>query len=115
VNLDEIECIACLLACEEAVAKRSGNQVLAWKGKVLTGSYAGTNVKSWTPLKRDLWRLKQHLQAFGFTDRVEIDTAKLVGAKVRLLLDRRDRLYPSVKRVWAVRRNGLAAIPHIEG
>jgi hypothetical protein len=111
VDLRELECLALLLACEERISRRSSQRMLVWTWKVLTGPDRGTNVKSYTSLEPHALRsLKQHLLAFGFAGEVDIDTATLIGVKVRLLIDNRNRLRPSVKRIWAVRKQQLAEI-----
>lgn len=58
----------------------TGNPMLAWSWELEGGDYSGQEIMSFTSLQdHALFGLKQHLEAFGISGEVDIDTDKLIG------------------------------------
>ncbi len=82
-----------LVSCTKGKSKNSGNPTLTWDWMLLGGPDKGQRARSWTSLQEQaLFNLKQHLIGLGFKKSVEVDTETLIGKKVRLAIQMRDRL-----------------------
>lgn len=58
----------------------TGNPMLVWSWELEGGDYSGQEIRSFTSLQdHALFGLKQHLEAFGISGEVDIDTDKLIG------------------------------------
>jgi hypothetical protein len=58
----------------------TGNPMLVWSWELEGGDYSGQEIKSFTSLQdHALFGLKQHLEAFGVSGEVDLDTDKLIG------------------------------------
>lgn len=63
----------------------TGNPMLAWSWELEGGDYSGQEIMSFTSLQdHALFGLKQHLEAFGISGEVDLDTDKLIG-KIAML------------------------------
>lgn len=65
----------------------TGNPMLVWSWELEGGDYSGQEIKSFTSLQdHALFGLKQHLEAFGISGEVDIDTDKLIGKTAMLTI-----------------------------
>lgn len=65
----------------------TGNPMLAWSWELEGGDYSGREIKSFTSLQdHALFGLKQHLEAFGISGEVDIDTDRLIGKTAMLTI-----------------------------
>lgn len=65
----------------------TGNPMLVWSWELEGGVYSGQEIKSFTSLQdHALFGLKQHLEAFGISGEVDIDTDKLIGKTAMLTI-----------------------------
>ena len=65
----------------------TGNPMLVWSWELEGGDYSGQEIKSFTSLQdHALFGLKQHLEAFGVSGEVDIDTDKLIGKTAMLTI-----------------------------
>lgn len=63
----------------------TGNPMLAWSWELEGGDYSGREIMSFTSLQdHALFGLKEHLEAFGISGEVDIDTDKLIGKTAML-------------------------------
>lgn len=63
----------------------TGNPMLAWSWELEGGDYSGQEIMSFTSLQdHALFGLKEHLEAFGISGEVDIDTDKLIGKTAML-------------------------------
>lgn len=61
---------------------QSGNPMLVWTWEISSGENQGIELRSYTSLQEHaLFGLKNHLEAFGISGEVDLDTDKLVGKK----------------------------------
>jgi hypothetical protein len=66
---------------------QSGNPMLTWTWELLDGDFAGSELRSYTSLQEHaLFGLKSHLEAFGHSGEVDVDTDKLVGKTAILVV-----------------------------
>lgn len=93
-NLDEITAVLCepgryrarLVKCEQTMSSKN-NPMITWHWKLLAGEAKGKEVRSFTSLlDTALSGLKMHLEAFKFSGKVNVDTAKLVGRYAILVI-----------------------------
>ena len=93
-NLDEITAVLCesgryrarLVKCEQTMSSKN-NPMITWHWKLLSGEAKGKEVRSFTSLlDTALSGLKMHLEAFEFSGKVNVDTAKLIGRYAILVL-----------------------------
>lgn len=65
----------------------TGNPMLAWSWELEGGDYSGREIMSFTSLQdHALFGLKEHLEAFGISGEVDIDTDKLIGKTAMLTI-----------------------------
>lgn len=65
----------------------TGNPMLAWSWELEGGDYSGQEIMSFTSLQdHALFGLKQHLEAFGISGEVDLDTDKLIGKTAMLTI-----------------------------
>ena len=65
----------------------TGNPMLAWSWELEGGDYSGQEIMSFTSLQdHALFGLKEHLEAFGISGEVDIDTDKLIGKTAMLTI-----------------------------
>lgn len=65
----------------------SGNPMLVWTWEIQGGEYAGQEIRSYTSLQdHALFGLKQHLEAFGITGEIDVDTERLIGKSAILTI-----------------------------
>ena len=65
----------------------TGNPMLVWSWELEGGDYSGQEIRSFTSLQdHALFGLKQHLEAFGISGEVDIDTDKLIGKTAMLTI-----------------------------
>lgn len=93
-NLDEIQSFtiepgkyrARLMKCEQTLSQKK-QPMLTWSWKLVSGAEKGKETRSFTSLQENaLFGLKEHLEAFGYTGTVHVDTNKLVGKYVVLVI-----------------------------
>lgn len=93
-NLDEITAVLCepgryrarLMKCEQTMSSKN-NPMITWYWKLLAGEAKGKEIRSFTSLlDTALSGLKQHLEAFKFSGKVNVDTTKLIGRYVILVV-----------------------------
>ncbi len=76
-----------LVSCTKDKSKTSGNPMLTWTWKVLSGKHKGATIKSWTSLQEGaLVGLKQTLTAFGLKGKINRSTDQLIGRIVVLVV-----------------------------
>jgi hypothetical protein len=69
---------------------QSGNPMLTWTWEITEGDSAGKELRSYTSLQEHaLFGLKSHLEAFGHTGEVEVDTDKLIGKTAILVVTKK--------------------------
>lgn len=79
-----------LKSCTDAISERSGKPTLIWVWELREGPNKGATVKSWTSKQESaLFGIKQHLMAFGYTKKVDINTDRLIGKEVYLVIGER--------------------------
>ena len=65
----------------------TGNPMLAWSWELEGGDYSGREIMSFTSLQdHALFGLKEHLEAFGISGEVDLDTDKLIGKTAMLTI-----------------------------
>jgi len=65
----------------------TGNPMLVWSWELEGGDYSGREIRSFTSLQdHALFGLKQHLEAFGISGEVDIDTDRLIGRTAMLTI-----------------------------
>lgn len=96
-NLDEIKSYtvepgryrARLVKVEQTLSTTK-RPMLVWHWKIVSGPEKGKAVRSFTSLlETALSGLKEHLEAFGLSGKVNMDTAKLIGRFVTLVIGMR--------------------------
>jgi len=77
-----------LTKCTQAKSKSSGQPMLVWDWKILTGKGKGHTARTWTSLQpQALSALKNHLTAFGMSGKVKNkSTDQLIGKIVVLVV-----------------------------
>lgn len=89
VTIDPGKYRAKLMECEEEESS-SGNPMLVWQWEIAEGDFIGNTIKSWTSLQdHALFGLKEHMEAFGFSGELDVDTDKLIGKFAILTIGRR--------------------------
>jgi len=97
-NLDEISNItvepgryrARLTKCEQTLSTTK-NPMLVWHWKIVSGDEKSKEIRSFTSLLDNaLGTLKNHLEAFGFTGKVNLDTGKLIGRYATIVVALRE-------------------------
>lgn len=97
-NLDEISTAAVLpgkykarlVKCEQTLSSQK-NPMLVWTWKILDGTEKDKEIRSFTSLLPNaLSGLKAHLEAFGLTGEVDLDTALLIGRNVVIVVIARE-------------------------
>ena len=94
MNLDDIQGgtipagqYRCRLLGVVAKQSRSNAPMLEWTWGVLGGKSEGRDVRSFTSLQdHALFGLRDHLQAFGLSGQIDVDTSKLVGKTALLTI-----------------------------
>ena len=65
----------------------TGNPMLAWSWELEGGDYSGREIMSFTSLQdHALFGLKEHLEAFGISGEVDLDTDRLIGKTAMLTI-----------------------------
>lgn len=93
-NLDDIQTFmfepgtykARLVKVEQTLSKKK-KPMLVWHWKLLSGPQKGQIIRSFTSLLDNaLSNLKEHVSAFGFQGRINVNTSKLVGKSAKLVI-----------------------------
>jgi len=96
VNLDEVGTARAVIPAGRYEAKvtditeeesSTGNPMLQWTWEITSGDYQGTELRSYTSLQAHaLFGLKQHLEAFGISGEIDVETDKLIGKPAVLVV-----------------------------
>lgn len=79
-----------LKSCVAAVSDNSGNPMLVWTWIFLEGPNKAQTTRSWTSkMENALFGIKAHLTAFGYSGKVDMNTDRLIGKEVRLVMAKR--------------------------
>lgn len=79
-----------LKSCVAAISDNSGNPMLVWTWIFLEGPNKAQTTRSWTSkMENALFGIKAHLTAFGYSGKVDMNTDRLIGKEVRLVMAKR--------------------------
>lgn len=89
VSVDPGRHRAKLVECNEEESQ-AGHDMLVWNWIITEGDNEDRTIKSYSSLlEHALGNLKMHLQAFGYTGEVDVDTRKLHGKVAILVVTKR--------------------------
>jgi len=70
----------------------TGNPMLTWEWGVQEGPSQGETIRSWTSLLDNaLGSFKNHVEAFGYSGKVEVDTDEIEGQEAMIVVAMRKR------------------------